>query len=113
MAQKVQVLLVDDLTGDTAHETVSFSLDGVPYEIDLSTANAAKLRDELTRFVHAAPKTGGRRTGRAAGRSRNVASGGPSAREIREWAKEHGMQINERGRIPADVVVKFEQATTS
>ena len=50
MAQKVQVILVDDMDGGAAEETVSFSLDGVSYELDLSKKNAAKLRDT---FAHA------------------------------------------------------------
>jgi hypothetical protein len=108
MAQKVEVLLIDDLTGDTADETVSFSLDGVQYEIDLNTANAGKLRDELTRFAQAGRKTGGRR---AAGR--RTSSGRPSTRDVRQWAKDHGIQVNERGRVPAEVMIKFEEATTS
>jgi hypothetical protein len=113
MAQKVEVRLIDDLTGKTADETVSFSLDGVQYEIDLSTANATKLHDKLSRFVQAARKTGGRRGGRPAGRGRKTAAGGTPTREVREWAREHGIEVNERGRIPAEVMVKFEQAKTA
>jgi hypothetical protein len=113
MAQKVEVRLIDDLTGETADATVSFSLDGAQYEIDLSAANASKLRDEVARFVHAARKTGGRRIGRGTGRGRKYASGGSSTREVRQWAKDQGIQVNERGRIPADVVVKIEEAKTS
>lgn len=117
MARKVEVRLIDDLTGKTANETVSFSLDGVQYEIDLSTANATKLRDKLSPFVQAARKTGGRRggrgTGRGTGRGRKTAAGGTPTREVREWAREQGIEVNERGRIPADVMVKFEQANTA
>ena|SRR5829696_6101700 len=114
MAQKVEVLLIDDLTGGTADETVSFSLDGVQYEIDLSTTNAGKLRDEVAQFVRAARKTGGRRGGRGGGRNgRKGASDGTSTREVRAWARQQGIEVNERGRIPADVMVKFEEAKTS
>lgn len=106
MAQKVQVLLVDDLDGGEADETVSFSLDGASYEIDLSGENAKKLRDSLQPFVEHARKAGSVRPRR---RSR-----GPSSRErsadIRAWAKARGIKVNERGRIPANVVEQYEAA---
>ena len=60
MAQKVQVLLVDDLDGGEASETVSFSLDGTTYEIDLSSDNAGKLRKDFQSYIDHARK-GGRR----------------------------------------------------
>ena len=60
VAQKVQVLLVDDLNGGEADETVTFALDGKSYEIDLSDSNAQKLRDSLADFVKAGRRTGGR-----------------------------------------------------
>jgi hypothetical protein len=106
MAQKVQVTLVDDLDGTTtADETVSFALDGQAYEIDLTSANAAKLRDALAPYVGSARKAGGR-----AGRSaRRAARGGDSrVAEIRAWAKAQGLAVNERGRIPADIVAKYD-----
>ncbi len=107
MAQKVQVVLVDDIDGGTADETVSFSLDGVAYEIDLTTANAGKLRDALAPWVGHARRVGGRtRTGaRRAGTSRS--SGGKNA-EIREWARANGYSVSERGRIPAEVKSAFD-----
>jgi nucleoid-associated protein Lsr2 len=113
VAQKVEVQLIDDLDGGQAEETVSFSLDGVQYEIDLSAKNAGALRDHLAVFVGAARKAGGgRRSGRGRGRAES-ALGRPSSHEVREWAKEHGMKVNERGRIPTDVYVKFQQAQAS
>ncbi|MDQ1620824.1 MAG: hypothetical protein QOE19_3393 [Actinomycetota bacterium] len=107
MAQKVQVILVDDIDGGSAEETVSFSLDGVSYEIDLSTANAAKLRDSFAPYVGTARRIGGR-----AGRARSRRSGGADNRtsEIREWARANGHKVNERGRIAADVVAAYDQA---
>lgn len=104
MAQKVQVVLVDDLDGGAADETVSFALDGVSYEIDLSSANAAKLRDDLSSWVGHARRVGGRsRSGRKGGR----ASGGESA-AIRAWARSNGYTVNERGRIPAEVKAAYD-----
>ncbi|KWX01258.1 hypothetical protein TH66_01675 [Carbonactinospora thermoautotrophica] len=107
MVQKVEVLLVDDLDGGKADEIVTFSLDGVQYEIDLSSEHAAQLREELARYVGAARKVPGRR-GRRPGRK--AAAGQPSSREVREWAKSQGIEVSERGRIPQDVYVKFQEA---
>jgi hypothetical protein len=107
MAQKVQVLLVDDLDGSEATETVSFGLDGSVYEIDLSSTNATKLRKELSQYVEHA-----RKSTSAAGRRRRARTGAgreQSAR-IREWAKAHGHKVNERGRIPAHIVAEYEAA---
>jgi hypothetical protein len=108
MAQKVQVVLVDDLDGGSADETVSFALDGVSYEIDLSAANAAGLRDAFASWVGHARRVGGRTTRggrRATGSGRS--SGGESA-AIREWARSNGFTVNERGRIPAEVRAAYD-----
>jgi hypothetical protein len=109
MAQKVQVILVDDMDGGSADETVSFSLDGVSYEIDLSTKNAAAFRDSLAQYVGTARKVGGRSAGRGSGRRR---SGGGDNRtaQIREWARNNGQKVNERGRIPATVIEAYDKA---
>lgn len=109
MAQKVEVLLVDDIDGGEADETVSFSLDGITYEIDLSKENAAKLRKEFEPFVaHArkARKVGARP---ARGTARTAGTRERSA-EIREWAKSQGIKVNERGRIPREVIERYESA---
>ena len=111
MAQKVHILLEDDIDGGEAAETVVFSLDGSSYEIDLNDAIAAKLRDVMSTYVgHGRKVTGGR--GRTAKKSTSTAggAGGPSAREIRDWARSNGRQVPERGRIPADVREAFEAA---
>jgi hypothetical protein len=107
MAQKVQVLLVDDLDGSEATETVAFGLDGASYEIDLSTGNAGKLRKELASYVeHArkasAPAARRRRARTGPGRERSA--------QIRAWAKQRGYKVNERGRIPANIVAEYEAA---
>ena len=109
MAQKVQVILVDDLDGGSADETVSFSLDGVAYEIDLSDKNAAAVRDSLGQYVGLARRVGGRA---AAGRGSSRRRGGGDNRtaQIREWARANGHQVNERGRIPATVVEAYDKA---
>ena len=105
MAQRVNVVLVDDLDGSDAVETVSFALDGVDYEIDLSAAHAAELRDALALYVGHGRRTGGRRrkAGAATAGGRATAGGGPSASEIRAWARENGWDVPERGRVSAEV----------
>lgn len=108
MAQRVRVELVDDLDPSVdADETVSFALDGKSYEIDLSAANAAALRETLAHYVGAARKAGGpRRTG---GRA-SVTQLGPSAREIRDWARSNGQDVPDRGRIPESVRQAYDAA---
>jgi hypothetical protein len=106
MAQRVNVVLVDDLDGSDAVETVSFALDGVDYEIDLNEQHASELRNALSLYVGHGRRTGGRRrTSSAGGSKRSAASsaGGPSAAEIRTWARENGYDVPERGRVSADV----------
>ncbi|TDD26646.1 Lsr2 family protein [Actinomadura sp. KC06] len=107
MAQKVQVIMTDDLDGGAAEETVSFGLDGRTYEIDLSEKNANKLRRTLHTYMESGrpiKTTQGRRSGaRGAGNRERSA-------EIREWAKQSGIKVNHRGRIPANVVERFEAA---
>lgn len=108
VAQKVQVLLVDDLEGGEADETVTFALDGKSYEIDLSTSNADKLRTVLEPYVK-----GGRRTGGRSARGKGRASGGGSSQDtakIRAWAKDQGYEVNDRGRVPANIREAYEKA---
>lgn len=109
MAQKVEVTLVDDLDGGKADEVVMFGFGGTQYEIDLSSANAGQLRDALAPYIAAARKVS---TGRQAGRPapKKAAPAGPKTAEVREWAKHEGIAVSDRGRISADVVVKFQEA---
>jgi hypothetical protein len=107
MAQKVQVLLVDDLDGGAADETVRFACDGSQFEIDLSTANAKQLRDSVQPFVDAARRVGPAR--RRGGPQRSTTSHERST-DIRAWAKMRGITVNDRGRIPASVVEQYDAA---
>ncbi len=106
MAQKVTVALEDDLDGGPADETVRFGLGGTDYEIDLSAKNARTLRKQLTPFIEHARKVSrgpARRTARtSAGRQRSG--------EVRAWAKDHGLAVSERGRIPASVIEQYQAA---
>lgn len=114
MAQKVNIVLVDDIDGGEADETVTFALDGKDYEIDLTDANAQKLRDALALYVgHARSVSRAGRGGGGRSRRRSsgaAASGGPSPSEIRDWAKDQGMEVNERGRISAEVREAYDAA---
>jgi hypothetical protein len=111
VAQKVQVLLVDDLDGGEADETVTFALDGVTYEIDLTTANADKLRGLLTPYLDSGRRTGGRAgRGRAVKAARGGSSAGQDTAKIRAWAKEKGYEVNDRGRVPATIREAYEKA---
>ena len=113
MAQKVQVLLVDDLDGGEATETVSFALDGSSYEIDLSKKNADLLRDAFAKYVGAARKAG--RSGGSSGRSSSRGRGSAAmdrdqAAAIRSWAKKQGLKVSDRGRIPASIIEQYNQS---
>jgi hypothetical protein len=108
MAQKVQTLFIDDLDGSEAEGTVRFGLDGTDYEIDLSTKHAGALRKSLTRYVEASRKIPApRHPGRV---RRPSGSNGISSPEVREWAKSQGIEVKDRGRIPAELVIKFKAA---
>jgi Lsr2 len=109
MAKKVQVLLVDDIDKSSpADETVSFSLDGVSYEIDLTSDNAARLRNDLSEWIGHAERTGGRRSsGRPAGKGSSPKA---DLGAVRAWARENGHQVSDRGRISADVQAAYDKA---
>jgi len=95
MAQKVSIVLVDDIDGSDAEETVSFALDGRDYEIDLNSKNAGKLRDALAPYVGHARRAGSRKRGRA--------GSGPSPADIRSWARDNGFEVPDRGRVSQQV----------
>lgn len=111
MAQQTQIILVDDIDGGPADETVAFGLDNTQYEVDLTSANAAKLRDALAPYV-AVARRAGRRPTRGAGRRSAAGSAGGrgDAGQIRAWAKAHGHKVSERGRISAEVREAWEAA---
>ena len=111
MARKVQTLLIDDLDGGEAEGTVRFGLDGADYEIDLNAKHAEALRKALAPYLDAArraPGSAARRPGRTGRRSATATAPDPTA--VREWAKSQGIEVKDRGRVPAELVVKFKAA---
>jgi hypothetical protein len=113
VAQKIQTLFIDDIDGGAAEGTVRFALDGTEYEIDLNAKHSDELRSALGQYVTHARKVGGsaRRAGRAAGRAGRGAGSSLNTTEIRSWAREQGYDIKDRGRVPADLVAKYQAAT--
>ena len=103
MAQKVHIVLIDDIDQSDAEETVTFGLDGKEYAIDLNAKNASALRDALAPYVGHARPVSGRSNRRSASTSSRAASGGPAPSEIRAWARENGFDVPERGRVSAEV----------
>jgi len=117
MARQVITTLIDDLDGKPADRTIEFGLDGTNYTIDLSDANAGKLRKALDPFIAAGTRVGrggsGRVAGRQGGRSaagRGVASDRDQNRAIREWAARNGYEVSERGRIPQNMADAYHAA---
>jgi hypothetical protein len=116
MAQRTVVTLVDDLDGGVAQESVSFGVDHVDYEIDLSAEHAGALREVLAPYVAAARRTGGRRPARTTTAARPTSSSAPAGAgrsrsanaEIRAWAAQHGVTLAERGRLPGRVIEAYE-----
>jgi len=116
VARKTQIVLEDDLSGqvleDGAGETVSFSLDGQSYEIDLSNENATKLRDDFAQYVGHGRKIASR--GSASRPTGN--RGRPSAEDkrdlgpVREWGRQNGYDVSERGRVKSSVIEAYDAA---
>ncbi|MFV0463383.1 MAG: Lsr2 family protein [Nostocoides sp.] len=105
MAKKVQIVLIDDVDGAEANETVKFGLDGVSYEIDLSADNAAALRNDLAKWVGSAERTGGRMS-----RGSGAKSTRQDLSEMRDWARANGYHVSDRGRISAEIKEAYRKA---
>jgi hypothetical protein len=115
MAQKVQVVLVDDVDGGEADETVRFALDGVSYEIDVSADNAEALREAISPWIGHARRTGGRAVSRgraaAAPKARNGSGSRDDLAEVRAWARSNGWpQVSDRGRVSSEVLTAYDEA---
>ena len=112
MAKRVHVVLEDDISGGTEDETVSFGLDGSSYEIDLTKANAEKLRNALSQYVAHGRKvsSGKARRGGSSGAGGSARTDREQLQAIREWARRNGYEVSDRGRISGKVVEAFNAA---
>jgi hypothetical protein len=109
---RIQTLFIDDIDGSEAEGTVRFALDGAEYEIDLNAKHADALRKSLAKYIDAARRSSGsaRRPARS---GRRASASGVNTTEVREWAKAQGIEVKDRGRVPAELVVRFRAATGS
>lgn len=114
MAERIVRQLIDDIDGseipDGGGERVEFSVRGVEYQIDLSTANIAKLDKALKPYVDAAAKVRGGGARRAKSTGAKAGSSKEQLSAIREWARKNGHDVSDRGRIKTEVVEAFEAA---
>jgi hypothetical protein len=108
VAQKVQTFYIDDIDGSEAAGTVRFGLDGADYEIDLSAGHTDELHAALQTYIDHGRKVGG--ASRRAPRGRRADSAIDTT-AARSWAMEQGIDIKDRGRVPADIVAKYHAAT--
>jgi hypothetical protein len=104
MTTKVLTTLQDDIDGSDATQTIRFALDGIEYEIDVSDRNANRLRNSLSDFIAHGRKVGGRRERKSA------SSGQVDTKAVRKWAEANSIEVSSRGRIPADVVMRYRAA---
>lgn len=106
---KTIITTIDDLDGQPADETVPFTYDGVAYTIDLTAKNAAKLRAALNPYTNAGNRVSGRRvTTGVTHRARQEAT--DHRNKIREWARQNGYKVADRGSIADHIVTKYQQA---
>lgn len=109
MAQRTQIIYTDDLDGSKAEGTIFFGLDGAQYEIDLNTSNAHEFRTALARYIDAG-RTVTSTTRQARQKRPKTSAIGTSNNEVRAWAKAHGIEVKDRGRIPASVITDYQAA---
>lgn len=113
MARNVKVELLDDIDGTEAAQTVTFALDGIEYEIDLSDENAEALRTELAAYIQASRRTGGRKRRNTAAGATSTPSSSTSreySKKVRAWAKDSGYEVSDRGRLSTEIVDLYERA---
>jgi hypothetical protein len=114
MAQRTQIVLIDDLDGteikDGEAQSITFTWSGVHYSIDLSKANADKFEKAIGPYLEKAQRVGGRKSRPSS--SSNSASRGSQVdtKAVRAWAASSGIQLSNRGRVPADVIEKYKAA---
>jgi hypothetical protein len=105
MATKVLTTLQDDIDGSNATQTIRFALDGIEYEIDVSDRNANRLRNSLGEFIAHGRKVGGKHA-----RKKTASSAEVDTKAVRAWAQANGIEVSNRGRIPAEIVERYRAA---
>ena len=108
--QKTVVKYIDDVSKKETPkvETIEFAFEGKTYEIDLNPLNAANFRRSIDKYVKNGRKVSGRRTSPFDGRRVTHEKG--YVQEVRQWAKDNGIEVAERGRVPLSVYDRFEAA---
>ena len=112
MAQKIIHEFVDDIDGSEAERTFPFAVDGTHYEIDLSTQNIKEFHEAIAGFVESARKVKASGNSRQA-RKPSTSDSGRSREQtqaVRQWARQQGHHVNDRGRIPTAIQQAFDQA---
>jgi hypothetical protein len=113
MARKETVVTLDDLSGASGAKLKKFGLDGVSYEIDLTDDNARQLDEALAEYVSAARKAIDTPATRSAARKADaaeLAANREKNRQIKQWARENGYSVSDRGRIPVNVLAAWKDA---
>ncbi len=111
MAKRATTLLIDDIDGSEAAETVTFGLDGTLFEIDLNETHAEDLREVLAPFVSVARRvSGASRRGQASAGSEPQSKAEVDPKAVRAWAEANGVTVNARGRLKADVIEQYRAA---
>lgn len=110
MARKIIETISDDIDGTEGAETISFSLDGTAYEIDLAERNANKLYDALKPYREAGRKVGASRAPSASKPRSKASRSKDELAAIRAWATYAGKEVSERGRIPQAILDEFDAA---
>jgi hypothetical protein len=108
VSRKVVVEVTDDIDGSKADESITFSLDGTNYEIDLSKKNAAKLRAGLQPFLQVAQKIGRSRPPVAQRRGTPAKMDRAQNQAIRDWAQRKGLNVSPRGRISQAIIEQYQ-----
>lgn len=117
VARKTEVIehLIDDIDGTRAEESISFSLEGSSFVIDVNKKNAKALRADFDKWAQHARRERGkvranRRRPPAATPARGKATAGPDPKAVRSWAASQGMEVSARGRVSAAVIEAYRQA---
>ena len=110
MVQRVHVVLEDDIDGSSADQTVHFGWKGVEYEIDLSAAHVEEFTEAMEPWLKNARRSSASRTRGKRRAAKSSSASGLNPAEVRAWARAQGMQVNDRGRVPASVLEAYREA---